>query len=113
LVERVLQAAKALLPEAARRTASARALRGELEEALAFVGGEGATVRCSEELASSIREAVGNRGGVTVESDPAFGPGFIVVGTGGSVLIDRTLQTRLQRLAPTLAIEIHKRLEEL
>jgi vacuolar-type H+-ATPase subunit E/Vma4 len=113
LVDRVLQAAKALLPEAARRTASARALQGELGEALAFVGGEGATVRCSEELASAIREAVRGRPGVTIESHPELGPGFIVVGTGRSVVVDRTLQTRLDRLAPTLAIEIHKRLEEL
>lgn len=114
LVDRVLHAAKALLPEAARRTASAAALRGELEEALAFVGAEDdATVRCSEELAPTIREAVGGRRGVTVEGDSALGPGFVVVGAGGSVVVDRTLQTALDRLAPTLAIEIHKRLEEL
>jgi vacuolar-type H+-ATPase subunit E/Vma4 len=114
LVDRVLHGAKALLPEEARRTASGRPLRGELGEALAFVGAEDdATVRCSEELLSAICEAVGGRRGVTVESDSALGPGFMVVGAGGSVVVDRTLQTVLDRLAPTLAIEIHKRLEGL
>jgi vacuolar-type H+-ATPase subunit E/Vma4 len=36
-----------------------------------------------------------------------------VVGANGSVVVDGTLETRLDRLASSLAIEIHKRLEEL
>jgi len=47
-----------------------------------------------------------------VETRTDVGPGFVVVGAGGSVLVDGRLQKRVDRLASVLAIEIHTRLEE-
>ena len=57
------------------------------------------------------------RQGVPADPDgrtfEGMGTGFIVVGAAESVLVDGRLETRLDRLASALAIEIHARLEEL
>lgn len=113
LVDRVLERARALLPEAAQTEAYRSTLNGELMEALQFVHGDGAVVRCSVDLASSVRDALRGRPEVTVEPGADMGTGFIVVGAGESVLVDCCLETRIERLASALAIEIHARLEEL
>lgn len=113
LVERVLERARALLPEAAQTEPYLSALGGELTEALRFVDGDGAMVRCSVDLAPAVREALRGRPEVTVEAETDVGTGFIVSGDGGSVLVDGRLETRIDRLAATLAIEIHARLQEL
>ena len=113
LVDRVLERARALLPEAAQTEAYGSTLDGELTEALQFVDGDGAAVRCSADLAGSVRDALRGRPEVTVEPSADMGTGFIVVGEGESVLVDGRLETRIDRLASALAIEIHARLEEL
>jgi len=69
-------------------------------------------VRCSAELAPAVREGLRDRPEVKVETRTDVGPGFVVVGAGGSVLVDGRLQKRVDRLASVLAIEIHTRLEE-
>ena len=113
LVDRVLERARALLSEAAQTEAYGSTLHGELTEALRFVDGDGAVVRCSVGLADSVRDALRGRPEVTVEPSADMGPGFIVVGAGESVLVDGRLDTRIDRLASTLAIAIHAHLEEL
>ncbi len=109
--ERVLAAARARLGDAAQSESYLRRLPAELEEALEFVGDEGATVRCSEELASAVRKVLSARPGVTVE---ALGPeahGFVAIGANESVRVDDTLETRLDRMTAALSIEIHRLLE--
>jgi vacuolar-type H+-ATPase subunit E/Vma4 len=113
LVDRVLDRARALLPEAAQSEAYRSSLNGELTEALQFVDGDGAVVRCSLDLADSVRHALRSRPEVTVEPSADVGTGFIVVGAAQSVLVDGRLETRVDRLSSALAIEIHARLEEL
>lgn len=112
VVERVLQRARALLPAELRNDAYQAALEKEVEEALAFVGSEEATVLCSEALAPALRQALHATPKVAVQVANDAGSGFVVVGQAGRVRVDSTLETRLDRLAPTLAIEIHERLEE-
>ena len=113
VVERVLERVRALLPEAARSEGYLSALGGELAEALQFVDGDGAVVRCSTALEPSVRKALRDRPELRVESEAGRGTGFIVVGAGGSVVVDGQLETRIDRLASTLAIEIHARLQDL
>ncbi len=112
VVARVLDRARALLPEAAQNETYLSTLGSELAGALEFVDGEGAVVRCSADLAAAVREGLRDRPEVKVETEAEIGTGFVVVGAGGSVLVDGRLETRIDRLASVLAIEIHARLEE-
>lgn len=112
VVERVLERARALLPEAARTDAYLSALGGELAEALQFVDSDGAVVRCSPALEPSVRKALRDRPEVRVEAEADVGTGFTVVGGGGMVVVDGRLETRMERLASSFAIEIHSRLRE-
>lgn len=109
-VERVLEQVRALLPNAAQSPSYLGSLAEELAEALRFVDGDGVSVRCAPELEPAVRSAV--RGDVTVEATPEVGPGFTVMGSQGDVLVDGRILARIERLTPTLAIEINARLEE-
>ncbi len=111
LVERVLDSARGLVPALIRDEAYLSQLPTELKEAIAFVGSENATVRCSDGLEAPVREALRAMPRVSIETMNA-GSGFVASGDGGSVRVDATLEARLSRLAPALAIEIHDRLEE-
>jgi vacuolar-type H+-ATPase subunit E/Vma4 len=112
LVARVLERARALLPDAAQAEAYVSTLSKEVTEALQFVDSDGAVVRCSAGLERAIREGLRDRPEVKVETEAGVGTGFVVVAGGGSVLVDGRLETRVDRLASVLAIEIHTRLEE-
>ena len=112
VVARVLERARALLPDAGQKEAYLSTLGSELMEALQFVDGEGAVVRCSAALAPAVREGLRDRPEVKVETEADLGTGFVVVGAEGSVVVDGRLETRIDRLASVLAIEIHARLQE-
>jgi len=112
VVARVLERARALLPDATQSEAYLSTLSSELMEALQFVDGEGAVVRCSRDLEGAVRKGLRDRPEVKVEPEADLGTGFVVVGAGESVLVDGRLETRIDRLASVLAIEIHTRLEE-
>jgi vacuolar-type H+-ATPase subunit E/Vma4 len=112
LVDRVLERAQALLPDVARNEAYLATLSSELTDALQFVEAEGTVVRCSEDLGPSVRDRMRDRPAVKVEPEADVGTGFVVVGAEGSVVVDGRLETRIDRLASVLAIEIHTRLQE-
>ncbi len=109
VVDRVLKGARALLPRAAQTEAYRSTLEGEVVEALKFVDEAHAVVRCSPELAESIRNVLRERPTVTVEPDADVGTGFIVAELE-SVSVDGRLETRIERLESVLAIEILARL---
>jgi vacuolar-type H+-ATPase subunit E/Vma4 len=113
VVDRVLERARALLAGAAIDERYLRSLGAELTEALKFVDGDDAMVRCSPQLEPAVRKALSDRPRVRVEAVKEMGTGFIVVGASGTVLVDGQLETRIDRLASSLAIEIHARLREL
>jgi len=112
LVDRVLERARALLPDVARNEAYLATLSSELTDALQFVEGEGTVVRCSANLGPDVRDRMRDRPEVKVEPAADVGTGFVVVGAEGSVVVDGRLETRIDRLASVLAIEIHTRLQE-
>ncbi|MGB8332087.1 MAG: V-type ATP synthase subunit E [Polyangiales bacterium] len=112
VVDRVLERVRALLPEAATRPSYVSDLNRELTKALQFVEAEGAVVRCSPKLAPTLREALRAAPKVAVEATDSIGTGFVVVGRGASVTVDALLDTRVDRLASALAIEIHAQLGE-
>jgi len=112
LVDRVLERAQALLPDVARNEAYLATLSSELTDALQFVEGEGTVVRCSADLGPAVRDRMRDRPEVKVEPEADVGTGFVVVGAEGSVVVDGRLETRIERLASVLAIEIHTRIQE-
>lgn len=111
LVERVIERVKARLAEIARSDTYQSTLPSELRQALQFVAGDGIEVRCSDELAKPVREALRDHPEIGVKPDAVLETGFVVTGGGGSVLVDGRLGTRVDRLAPSLAIEILSRLD--
>lgn len=113
LVDRVLERARDRGPEASADERYLTALSAELAEAWKFVESDDAVVRCSAALEPAIRNALSDRPRVRVQPDQEMGTGFIIEGSGGSVVVDGQLETRIDRLAETLAIEIHARLQGL
>lgn len=112
LVDRVLQSAERELPSLIQSAAYRETLRRDVERALAFVGTEGSVVRCPPALEGVVREALRDTPSVSIELAEAVGSGFVAIGRDGTVVVDATLETRLKRLAPTLAIEIQERIQE-
>lgn len=113
LVDRVLELATSLLPDACTTETYRSTVAQHLEDSMRFVGNQGARVLCSPELVPTLREAAKAHGSVTVEPDAETQNGFVVVSANGSVTIDKRLDTQLRRMKPTLAIEIHDRVEKL
>jgi len=113
LVDRVLELATSLLPEACSTEAYRSSIAAQLVDSMRFVGDEGAHVLCSPELVPALREAAKAHPSVTVEPDAETESGFVVVSADGSVTVDKRLDAQLRRMIPTLAIEIHDRVEKL
>lgn len=110
IVSRVLERATELLPEAMQSEAFVSLLSRELAESLGFVGEQDSVFQCPPALESVLRDELSPRSTATVETVDGLGTGFVAIGRGGEVRVDGTLETRLARLAPSLAIEIHQRL---
>jgi vacuolar-type H+-ATPase subunit E/Vma4 len=106
LLDRVMVRAETLLSEMDLDGTYLAALPQQLADALGFLEGVTARVRCRPALAAAVRSALAGREGVTVEEVPASPAGFSVVASDGSVEVDDTLPTRLARLRRRLLIEI-------
>jgi vacuolar-type H+-ATPase subunit E/Vma4 len=112
MLERVLERVRALLPEASRSEGYRKGLGLEVAQAVEFVGATGAIVRCSEGLDTAIGQVLEGEAVSKVEPLSDGRHGFVVVGEEGRVQVDGTLESRLERLTPSLAIELRARVEE-
>jgi vacuolar-type H+-ATPase subunit E/Vma4 len=110
LLERVFVGTRALFPAAISDPAYRTALPEHLAEALQAVGEGPAAVRCPEALVPVVRAAVAGRKDLAVQADPAAPPGVTVVTADGVIEVDDTLDGRLERLRPRLALEVLARL---
>jgi len=106
LLDRVMVRAGTLLPELESDEAYLSTIPERLAEALRFVEGRAARVRCRPALAPALRGGLEGRADVTIEELATMPPGFSVVATDGSVEVDDTLPARLERLRPRLLIEL-------
>ena len=75
----------------------------DLADALEYVDGSG-TVRSRPELVDWLRRKLPANARVSVEPDPSVGLGAVVRAADGSVEIDATVERRLARLRPRLAV---------
>ena len=119
--ERTLAAREELLRNVFRRAAErlgdlpdspryARAAPGLLERALSFLPAAGAEVVCDPATARVIEEAAA-RAGARIEARTDAAPGIVARSAAGTVSVDATLATLLDRLRPTLAMEVAARME--
>ena len=102
---RVFDAARGMLPAALESSAYRTALPGHVADAVRAVGDEPAVIRCPAALREAVRSAVLGRTQLSVESD-ATHLGVTVTTADGAVIVDNTLEGRLERLRPQLAIQV-------
>jgi vacuolar-type H+-ATPase subunit E/Vma4 len=107
---RILNRARALVPEIAATTAYASALPSHLAEALLFLEGLQPQVRCQAVYAETLQPTI-NRFGAELTIDETIGPGVVVESSDGTVVIDNTLATRLARAETRLTIELSQKLD--
>lgn len=119
--ERVLAAREELLRKVLARAAErlsdlpgspgyARAAPALLERALSFLPA-GAEVVCDPATARTVKE-VAARAGARIDARPDAATGIVARSAAGSVSVDATLATLLDRLRPTLAMDVAARVEE-
>ena len=110
LLTRVFDTARAMLPAALSGDTYRAALPGHVAEALHAVGDEPAVIHCPESLRDAVRMAVADRRELTIACDAAARPGVTATTRDRAVVVDNTLEGRLERLRPRLAIEVLARL---
>ena len=96
------------LPDSPRYPRAASAL---LERALSFLPAGEVEVVCDPATARAVRE-VAARAGARIEARPDAVPGILARSAAGSVSVDATLAAMLDRLRPTLAMDVAARVEE-
>jgi vacuolar-type H+-ATPase subunit E/Vma4 len=111
-IRRILDRARALVPDVAASALYVAALPSHLEQALLFVEGLHPRVRCQAACAAVLAPIVA-RCGAQLEIDENIGPGVFVEAGDGSVLVDDTLAARLTRGETRLTIELAGKLREL
>jgi fused signal recognition particle receptor len=111
MLDRVFAAARERLAAVATQPAFTERLGDHLAEARAYLGDGPVTVRCPPELTARVRRLARPADGITVVADPAAGTGLRVTSGDGTVEVDNTLDARLARLRPRLALEVLQRLE--
>lgn len=102
LLERVFTAVRHRLPAAAAGAAFAATVPGRMAAALAALGQEPAVIRCTPSLVPLLQPLV-PAGRASVAADRASGSGFTAATQDGAVVVDETLETRLERQRADLA----------
>lgn len=110
MLEEIRAAARARLREVAREDAREDAWARLVVEALDYAGDEPGMLRCPPEWVESTRAVVRDEGRIRIETDESL-TGVEIVADNGAWVVDNTLEGRLDRLWPELAIEILRRLE--
>jgi vacuolar-type H+-ATPase subunit E/Vma4 len=104
LLAQLFAAVRAALPAAAAGSGYRDALPADLERALTFVGARPVVARCAPALASELARLAKANGRLTISPDPTIAAGFRLVTTDGALEVDGTLEGRVERLRPRLAL---------
>ena len=103
---RIMERARALVPEVAASTAYLRALPSHLEEALSYLEGLRPQVRCQAVFAPVLQPLVAQHEGAELVIDESVGPGVVAEAADGSVIVDNTLAARLAQIEARLASDL-------
>lgn len=107
VVNHVMDAARAMLPQAA----SEDWLRSAAEQALEYLPDGDVVVRCAERDVRLVQQLVAGRATARVMADKKIGAGIVAETPDGSVRVDGTLDSRLGRLHAEIAIAVVSSLE--
>ena len=109
-LDRVRRATEARLAGRAGDPALLPRLRDELADGLGYLGEGPVVVEASEALLPDLRRAMNGRPEVTFVAGRTAG--LVLRAADGSLVVDASLETRLDRAWPALAIELVRRMEE-
>jgi vacuolar-type H+-ATPase subunit E/Vma4 len=109
-ISRILQRARAILPEVASSASYGNALPAHVNEALSFLEGLRPRVRCPSAFAPLLQATIVRHDGAELVIDDSVGPGVVAEAADGSLTVDDTLAARLGRAEPRLAIELSRKL---
>lgn len=107
LLDRVFATFTAELPALAASELYQARLPQRIEDLLRFAGDQSVTLESSPALASTLRRLVRTNGHLRIRPDSSLRAGFRLRGgaADGSIEIDASLDTELERLRPQLALE--------
>lgn len=105
LLERVFAVLRVTLPAVAASPAYLAGLPGELARIAACIGEQAATIHCAGALAPALRRLITSNGHVRIRVDTSISAGFRTVTEDGTLEVDATLASRLERLRPRLALD--------
>lgn len=106
LLDTVFEAARGLLAAAVGDAAYRTALPAQLAAALRAAGDDPAVVTCAKALVPHLRASLPPGSRAEVRVDARVGSGFRVTAADGAMEVDGTLEGRLERLQPALAIAL-------
>ncbi len=105
LLDRIFAMVRSRLPAMLRDSRYHGALADQLADALTYVGDQPCIVRCPPPIGDTLRSITAGREAVTVVEDPNAPPGFTVRSPEDRVVVDQTLEGRLERLQSILALQ--------
>jgi vacuolar-type H+-ATPase subunit E/Vma4 len=105
LLDRVFATLTAELPGLVASRAYEAQLPQRIEDLLRFAGEQPVTLECSPALAPTLRQIIKTNGRLRIRPDSGVRAGCRLRADDGSVEIDGSLETQLERLRPQLALE--------
>jgi vacuolar-type H+-ATPase subunit E/Vma4 len=105
LIDRVFAMLTAELPALAGSGAYQAQLPQRVENLLRFAGEGRVTLECSPALTTTLQRIVTTNGRLRIQPDAGIQAGFRLRAEDGSVEIDGSLETEVERLRPRLALE--------
>ncbi len=108
-IESVIHRVQAMLPETGADPHYVVSATGEFDRALEVLDGRPAVASAAAALAEHL--SARTPPGVEIRADPTVS-GFRIQSTDGRIEVDATLDARLRQLAPALAIELARAMDE-
>jgi vacuolar-type H+-ATPase subunit E/Vma4 len=105
-LDAILARARALLAATVPDPGMRAGIRRDLDAALEYLGGTAAVVSCPPAWMPLLKAAFAGRKGVRLEEGEGVGAGLVARAADGQAEIDATLDSRLTRLWPGLAVEL-------
>ena len=105
LLDRFFTTLRSTLPGLAATSVYRGALAQDLARTLTFAGEGEVVVHCAPALTTDIRRLMKTNGRLTIKTDPQIVAGFRVATADGALEVDATLEGRVLRLRPRLAVE--------
>ncbi len=87
-------------------------LRSRLARLLSYAPDRPAAIHCSPALAPEIEKAIENEDGIGVMPDGASSTSLAVEARAGALLVDDSLERRLEAMVPALRIELAREVGE-